>query len=175
MKSTAEKRLWLEDLLTDSPLSTNVCSWEYVSKMDICGHQVWMVLSKPITGEIQYKFPLNDICVLFLTGCRFLFSRWFCSMIFKSCSPSSILSVKEKKMFVSIKSLCSIRWVTSSQDCRNHWPVVFMSCVERLGKTLSETVGVGEEGDCGGGVHNDTSKSTSIVTKEDHLLIWLVL
>lgn len=95
MKSTVKKRL--EDLLTHSPLSTKVCSWEYVSKMDIWGHQVWMVLSKPITGEIRYKFPLNTVYVLFLTGCRFLFSRWFCSMIFKSCSPSSILSVKEKK------------------------------------------------------------------------------
>lgn len=32
-----------------------------------------------------------------------------------------------------------------------------MSWVERLGRTLSEMVGVGEEGDCGAGVHNDMS------------------
>ncbi len=29
--------------------------------------------------------------------------------------------------------------------------------MERLGRTLSETVGVGEEGDCGAGVHKDMS------------------
>ena len=40
-----------------------------------------------------------------------------------------------------------------------------MSWVERLGKILSETVGVGEEGDCGAGVHNDMStKSNNIRT-----------
>lgn len=86
-----------KSLLTHSPLPTKICSWEYVSKMDIGGHQVWMVLSKSIISEKLYKLRLNYICVLFLTGCRFLFSRWFCSMTFKSCSPSSILSVKEKK------------------------------------------------------------------------------
>lgn len=32
----------------------------------------------------------------FPTGNRFLFSRWFCSIILRSCSPSSILSVVKK-------------------------------------------------------------------------------
>lgn len=41
-----------------------------------------------------------------------------------------------------------------------------MSSVERLGRTLSETVGVGEEGDCGPGVHNDMS--TSIENNNDN-------
>lgn len=36
-----------------------------------------------------------------------------------------------------------------------------MSWVERLGRTLSETVGVGEDGDCGAGVHSDISTSIS--------------
>lgn len=36
-----------------------------------------------------------------------------------------------------------------------------MSWVERLGRTLRETVGVGEEGDCGAAVHNDRSTSIS--------------
>ncbi len=34
-----------------------------------------------------------------------------------------------------------------------------MSWVERLGRTRSETVGVGDEGDGGAGVHNDMSTS----------------
>lgn len=34
-----------------------------------------------------------------------------------------------------------------------------MSWVERLGRTLSETVGVGEGGDWGAGVHDDMSTS----------------
>lgn len=85
-------------LLTHSPLPTNIRSWKYVSKVDIRDHQVWMVLSKSIISDILYKLRLNHVCVFFLltplTGCRFLFSRWFCSMAFKSRSPSSVFSVK---------------------------------------------------------------------------------
>lgn len=36
-----------------------------------------------------------------------------------------------------------------------------MSWVERLGRILSDTVGVGEDGDCGVWVHIDTSGSNN--------------
>lgn len=84
--------------LTNSPLPTDVCPWEYVSEMDVWCHQVWMVLRKWIQNETECKQRQKYFYVPFLTGCRFLFSRWFCSMTFKSCSPRSILSVKEKQV-----------------------------------------------------------------------------
>lgn len=43
-------------------------------------------------------------------------------------------------------------------------PVDFMSLVERVGRILSDTVGVGEDGDCGVLVHNDTSGGNNIYT-----------
>lgn len=42
-----------------------------------------------------------------------------------------------------------------------------MSWVERLGRTLSDTVDVGEEGDCGAGVHIDMSTK---VKGHEHVL-----
>lgn len=92
-------------LLTHSPLPTDICSWEYVSKVDVRGHQVWMVLSESIIGETLYTYKLNHICVcvfFFLTGCRFLFSLWFCSMAFKSRSPRSIFSVRKNQISLNI-------------------------------------------------------------------------
>lgn len=41
-----------------------------------------------------------------------------------------------------------------------YWPIVFMSWVERLGRTLRETVGVGEDGD--GGVDSQEAASKSM-------------
>ena len=46
-----------------------------------------------------------------------------------------------------------------------------MSWVERLGKTLSETVGVGEEGDCGAGVHNDISTRLHNETRKSTIYV----
>lgn len=60
-------------------------------------------------------------------------------------------------MKIYLNPLCYNINAMSSGYWKIHQPVVFMSWVERLGRTLSETVGVGEEGDCGAGVHNDMS------------------
>ena len=39
-----------------------------------------------------------------------------------------------------------------------------MSWVERLGRILSDTVGVGEDGDCGVVAHNDMSESNNEIS-----------
>lgn len=49
----------------------------------------------PLRHSTNYKWTTVYSWFFILTGCRFLFSRWFCSIIFKSCSPSSNLSVKK--------------------------------------------------------------------------------
>lgn len=40
-----------------------------------------------------------------------------------------------------------------------------MSWVERVGRILSDTVGVGEDGDCGAVAHNDTSGGDNEIGK----------
>ena len=86
-------------LLTHCPLPTDIRSWKYVSNVDIRGHRVWMILCKLNINDIKYKTKSWVLVLLTLTGCRFLFSRWVCSMDFKSRSPSSIFSVKKWNVF----------------------------------------------------------------------------
>lgn len=143
-------------LLTHSPLSTNVCSWKYISKEDIRGHQLWEILSKSIISNVVYcivgkTYPNQCFCNLQAVVSSSLddFAAWLSSR-----AHLNLFYLLTNKRFQCVWALHSFY---SSLYCINHWPVVFMSWVERLGRTLSETVDVGEEGDCGAAVHEEKS------------------
>lgn len=68
------------------------------------------------------KTKRKSVCVSPLTGCRFLFSLWFCSMIFKSCSPRSILSAKEwhvdsNTFYWSEEEHCTVQAADQCSSC----------------------------------------------------------